>query len=107
MKKADFVFVQDESDARANNPQRDEVILGLCFGHDLQNFAGLLIERFHGGQNIAIAQRLSLTEQAFCAVLIDIESEDLPAELAVNQKFAGAGKGFGLRLKRLSECSDS
>lgn len=107
VKKADFVFVQDEPDAGANNPQRHEVILSFCFGQDFQNLAGLLIKRFHGGQNVAILQRLGLAQQAFCAVLIDIESENLPAELAVNQKFAGAGKGIGFRLLSLSEYSDS
>jgi hypothetical protein len=103
--ETDFVFVQDESDTGAHNPQRHEVILSLCFGHDLQNFAGLLIERFHRSQDVAILQRLGLAEQAFGAVLIDIESEDLPAELAVNQQFAGAGNGIGLRL--VSLCEDS
>ena len=62
---------------------------GFCYrDHGLEDVAGLLVECFDGREHFAVGQRLCLTQHALGAVLIDIESKNLPAKLAVDDDLA-------------------
>src|SRR5258706_9909794 len=93
LEQPDHVFAFDQADRTADDAEGDKIILGLSLGDDLKDIAGGLIEGFDSGEDVAAGQCLSLAEDGFGAVLIDIESENLAAEFAVHDDAACASGG--------------
>jgi hypothetical protein len=95
------MFALNQSYRSSHYAQGNEIVLRFRFGQNSQNLACLLIESFDGGQDVSIRERLGLAENAFGAVLIDIESEDLPTKLGLHDDGAGcAYGGLGSALER-------
>src|SRR3981081_4693957 len=73
--------------------ERDKVVFGCELRYDLDDVAGLVIDLCDRNQVLPSANILRLTQNAFRTVLIDIESEDLPAKLAVYDYTARSDEG--------------
>ena len=89
VQKADYMFTFHEPDGCPHYTERDEIVLGCSLHQHIEDFACLLIEGFHRGQDISVGQGLCLAQNALGAVLVDVEAEDLSAELAVHNDGSG------------------
>jgi hypothetical protein len=99
------VFAFHQSYTVTYDSERDKVVFGYELRYDLDDVAGILIEGFDRDQVLPPAHVLRLTQDAFRTVSIDIESEDLPTELAVHDYTARSDEGLrrftGLRVRRM------
>ncbi len=84
-----------EPDARTHDSESHEIVLGLEFFNYLENLARRLIESFDCGQHLAIFQELSFRQNAFGAVLVNVETEDLAAKFALDNGISRPDHGCG------------
>ncbi len=85
MQEADLVLELDQPNVLADDAER-HIVVGVArrLLDDTDDLAGELIECLDRRQHGAVIERLRFAEHAFDALLVDVEAENLSAELTVH-----------------------